>query len=217
VRRRRVRWLAQRVPPHGHSSVAVVDTVVGGVVVALAKGGGLWRRGHGDELLLLLLVHAVRGHGRRRRHGGGAGQLDVVHAPRGGREERRRWRRRGGVDNEGAVPGVVGADALEEARHPDVAHEVLEALAVDVAVELPGVLLHPRAPVVLDLVVGAPREVLRDLGPAVAPAGVQLQDEQLLLRRDVAPPQVRPQVVEPPQAAALPRPPEPCMRSSLCY
>jgi hypothetical protein len=101
-------------------------------------------------------------------------------------------------------------DALEEARHPEVAHEVLELLAMDVAVELPGVLLHPCTPVVLDLVVGAPREVPRDLGPPVAPPRVQLQDQQLLLRRDVAAPEVWPQVVEPTQAAALPRPLQAC-------
>jgi hypothetical protein len=97
-------------------------------------------------------------------------------------------------------------DALEEARHPEVAHEVLELLAMDVAVELPGVLLHPCPPVVLDLVVGAAGQVLRDLGPPVAPPRVQLQDQQLLLRRHAAAPEVWPQVVEPTQAAALPRP-----------
>jgi hypothetical protein len=73
------------------------------------------------------------------------------------------------------------------------------------------VLLHARAPVVLDLVVRAPREVLRDLGPAVAPPRVQLQDEQLLLRRDVAAPEVRAEVVQPPEAAALAGALQPCM------
>jgi len=103
-----------------------------------------------------------------------------------------------------AISGV-GLDALSEARHPDVAHDVAEAGALDVAAEVPGVLLHAGAPVVLDLVVRAPGEVLRDLGPAVAPARVQVQDQQQLLRGDVAPPHVGPQVVEPPEAAALAR------------
>jgi hypothetical protein len=48
-------------------------------------------------------------------------------------------------------------------RHPEVAHGVLESLAVGVAVELLGVLLHPCPPVVLDLVVRPARQVLRDL------------------------------------------------------
>ena len=63
---------------------------------------------------------------------------------------------------EEAAAVVVGVD---EVRHPEVAHGVLEALAVGVAVELLGVLLHPGPPVVLDLVVRPPRQVLRDLGP----------------------------------------------------
>ena len=114
----------------------------------------------------------------------------------------------------GGGRGLVGVDPLEQARHPEVPHGVLEAAAADVAAELLGVLLHPRAPVVLDLVVGAAGQVLRDLGPAVAPARVQLQDEQLLLRRDAAAPEVRAQVVEPPQAAALARPAKPCSKES---
>jgi hypothetical protein len=60
---------------------------------------------------------------------------------------------------EAAVAGV------DEVRHPEVSHGVLESLAVGVAVELLGVLLHPRPPVVFDLVVRTPRQVLRDLGP----------------------------------------------------
>jgi hypothetical protein len=65
------------------------------------------------------------------------------------------------------------------------------------------VLLHSRAPVVLDLVVRAAGEVLGDLGPAVSPPGVQLQDEQLLLRRDASAPEVGAEVVQPPETAAL--------------
>jgi hypothetical protein len=72
----------------------------------------------------------------------------------------KRWRANGGV-------GLLLLGPLGEPRHPEVGHGVLEAAAVDVAVELPGVLLHPRPPVVLDLVVRAPRQLLRDLGPPV--------------------------------------------------
>jgi hypothetical protein len=44
----------------------------------------------------------------------------------------------------------------------------------------------------------------------VAPAGVEVEDEELLVGGEVAALHVRPQVVEPPQAAALPRPLQPC-------
>ncbi|RRT76769.1 hypothetical protein B296_00026496 [Ensete ventricosum] len=100
-------------------------------------------------------------------------------------------------------------------------------------------LLHPRPPVVLDLVVGPPGQVLRDLGPPatdhsssfivckasrvkegrdyiwrdwflpVSPARVELQDEELLLRGDVAPPDVGTKIVEPSKPAALPCSPQP--------
>jgi hypothetical protein len=72
----------------------------------------------------------------------------------------KQWRANGGA-------GLMLLGPLGEPRHPEVGHGVLEAAAVDVAVELPGVLLHPRPPVVLDLVVRAPRQLLRDLGPPV--------------------------------------------------
>jgi hypothetical protein len=60
-------------------------------------------------------------------------------------------------------------------RHPEVAHGVLEALAVGVAVELLGVLLHPGPPVVLDLVVRPSRQVLRYLRPS----GVDRRGEKI--------------------------------------
>jgi hypothetical protein len=44
----------------------------------------------------------------------------------------------------------------------------------------------------------------------VAPSGLQLDDELLLLRRHVAAPHVRVQVVQPPQPAALPGAVQPC-------
>ena len=39
---------------------------------------------------------------------------------------------------------------------------------------------------------------------------MEVEDEELLVGGEVAALQVRPQVVEPPQAAALPRPLQPC-------
>ena len=56
-------------------------------------------------------------------------------------------------------------DALDEAGHPEVAHGVLELLAVDVTFELLGVLLDAGSPVVFDLVVRPSRQVLRDFRP----------------------------------------------------
>jgi hypothetical protein len=64
-------------------------------------------------------------------------------------------------------------------------------------------LLDPGPPVVLDLVVGSAGEVLGDLGPLVPPPRVELPDDRVLPRRDAAAPHPRPQVVEPPQPAAL--------------
>ena len=88
------------------------------------------------------------------------------------------------------------------------AHGVLARLLQQLApaARLP-VYLGP--PVVLDLVVGPAGEVLGDLGPPVPPPGVELPDDHVLLRRDAAPPHTGPQVVEPPQPAALPVPVQP--------
>jgi len=47
-------------------------------------------------------------------------------------------------------------------------------------------------------------------GAPVAKGGVELDDHLLLLLRDVPPLEVRPQVVDPPQPAALPAPQQPC-------
>ena len=44
----------------------------------------------------------------------------------------------------------------------------------------------------------------------VAEHGVELEDDGLLVGGDLAPLQVRPEVVHPPQPAALPAPPQPC-------
>jgi hypothetical protein len=65
-------------------------------------------------------------------------------------------------------------------------------------------LLDPGPPVVLDLVVGPAGEVLGDLGPLVPQRGLELPDDGVLRWRDAAAPHPGPQVVEPPQPAALP-------------
>jgi len=100
-------------------------------------------------------------------------------------------------------------DPLDEARHPEVPDGVVEPVAADVASQLLGVFLHPCPPVVLDLVVGAARQVRGDLGPAVAPARVEVEDEQLLPRGEVPAAHPGAEVVEPAEAAALARAPEP--------
>jgi hypothetical protein len=59
-------------------------------------------------------------------------------------------------------------------------------------------------PVVLDGVVGAPREQPGDDGPAVAVDAVGGEEQLLLLLREGAPVDPRVQLVEPPQPAAFP-------------
>uniref|UniRef100_A0A0A9D9Y1 Uncharacterized protein n=1 Tax=Arundo donax TaxID=35708 RepID=A0A0A9D9Y1_ARUDO len=71
-------------------------------------------------------------------------------------------------------------------------------------------LLDVGVPVVLDLVVRPPGEPRRDLGPPVAKLRVEIDHQRLLLLREEAPLEVRPQVVRPPQPAALPAPKKPC-------
>lgn len=86
----------------------------------------------------------------------------------------------GGRQRRGGGGGGGGLDPLEQSRHPEVAHGVLELLAVDVTFELLGVLLHTRSPVVLDLVVGSPRQMLRYFGPPIAPSRMEFKNQQLL-------------------------------------
>jgi hypothetical protein len=50
-----------------------------------------------------------------------------------------------------------GGHLLEQARHPVAAYGVAEHGAVGVHPELPRLLLHPRPPVVLDLIVRSTR------------------------------------------------------------
>jgi hypothetical protein len=71
-------------------------------------------------------------------------------------------------------------------------------------------LLDVGVPVVLDLVVRPPRQPRRDLGPPVAELRVEVDDQRLFLLREEAALEVRPQVVGPPQPAALPAPQQPC-------
>ena len=165
------------------------------------------RRRRRGRLLLLL-------HGRRRRYL----QLGVAeHRAAGGRRPRRRRRRR-------RVRG----------RRGGVGSERLVGGGVDAAV--PELLLDVRVPEVLDLVVGPPRQLRRDLRPPgqcsgsgsrhcqrwhrtgerltdvcattiqyvlVAKHGMQLNDEVFLLLGEGAPLEVWPEVVYPPQPAAL--------------
>ena len=69
-------------------------------------------------------------------------------------------------------------------------------------------------PVVLDVVVGALGEVGGDGGPAVAEQRLEVDDDPLLVRREVAALYPRPQVVRPPQPAALAAPHQPCIHPS---
>ena len=67
-------------------------------------------------------------------------------------------------------------------------------------------LLQVRVPVVLNLVVSAPGEVAGNCGPPVAQQGVQVDDRLLLFGGESAALDVRPQVIRPPQSAALATP-----------
>jgi hypothetical protein len=67
-------------------------------------------------------------------------------------------------------------------------------------------LLDEGVPEVFHLVVGASRQLRGNLRPLVAEDGVEVDDEVFLLLGEGAPLQVRPQVVYPPQPAALPTP-----------
>jgi hypothetical protein len=79
---------------------------------------------------------------------------------------------------------------------------------------LPELLLDVGVPVVLDLVVRPSRQVRRDLGPPVAQLRVQVDHRFLLLLRQLPALQVRPQVVGPPQPAALPATQQSCSKST---
>lgn len=71
-------------------------------------------------------------------------------------------------------------------------------------------LLELGVPVVLDVVVGPPRKVRSDDGPPAPDGGEEVADDHVLLAGEVAVLYVGPQVVEPPQTAALPAPLEAC-------
>lgn len=96
---------------------------------------------HGLEVIVEMIRRVGRG-------GDGAG-------------DRRRRRCSGGGGG-----GCGGLDSLDQSRHPEVAHGVLELLAVDVTFELLGVFLHASPPVVFDFVVGPSRQVLCNFGPS---------------------------------------------------
>lgn len=63
-----------------------------------------------------------------------------------------------------------------------------------------------RVPVVLDLVIRPARQFRRDHRPSVAERGVERDDERVLVAGEGAPLEVGPEVVDPPQAAALAAP-----------
>lgn len=68
------------------------------------------------------------------------------------------------------------SDLLHQSGHPKMAHGVFELLAVYVTFQLLGLLLDPCSPVILYLIVGSSRQVLRDLRPTIAPARVEFKD-----------------------------------------
>lgn len=98
----------------------------------------------------------------------------------------------------GGGGGGGGLDSFDQSWHPEVAHGVLELLAVDVTFELLGVFLHASPPVVFDFVVSPSRQVLCNFGPSVAPARMKLKNEKLFFESDVATSNVRSEIVEPP-------------------
>lgn len=62
---------------------------------------------------------------------------------------------------------------------------------------------YVRVPVVLDLVVRSPRQTPSNERPFVTKKAVQFDDDLILFFGEVAPLEVRPQVIDPPEAAAL--------------
>lgn len=70
--------------------------------------------------------------------------------------------------------------------------------------------LDAGIPEILHLVVGSPGQMLRDLSPPVAQNPVNVDDRPLLLLRERPPLQIRPQIVDPSQSAALPAPMQSC-------
>mmetsp|Transcript_11489 Transcript_11489/g.34878 ORF Transcript_11489/g.34878 Transcript_11489/m.34878 type:complete len:362 (+) Transcript_11489:707-1792(+) len=97
---------------------------------------------------------------------------------------------------------VVRAVQRQERRH---APRVLHGLVALRVPRPPHVLAHRRVPVVLDGVVGAPLEELRDLGPLVSQARLRLVDDELLLLRPGRLLDERVEVIQPPRAALLAR------------
>jgi hypothetical protein len=71
-------------------------------------------------------------------------------------------------------------------------------------------LLEVRPPVVLDLVVRPTGQAARNRRPPVSPESMELDDDALLLGRDLAALQIRSQIVHPPQPAALATSLQPC-------
>jgi hypothetical protein len=105
-------------------------------------------------------------------------------------------------------------DLRRRQRGGDLGHEVGEGLVRDGVDAHPGqLLLELGVPVVLDVVVRPPRQLRRDHRPPVADDGVQLDDGLLLGVRELAVLEVGPQVVGPPEPAALAAPLQPCSQA----
>lgn len=124
-------------------SRGVLRSVSGGWVL----GVGEVRNGGGDSLRLPSVggrINIVRRENRVSPVGGGGGGSGFL--------------TRGRV-------GCGGLDPFDQTGYPDVTHGVLELFAVDVTLELLGLLLDSCSPIVLDLIVSPTRQILGYLGP----------------------------------------------------
>jgi hypothetical protein len=80
------------------------------------------------------------------------------------------------------------------------------------AMRMHELLLELGVPVILDVVVRPPRQLRRDDRPPAPDGGEEAADDPILVVGEVAVLYVGPQVVEPPQPAALAAPLQPCTR-----
>lgn len=83
-------------------------------------------------------------------------------------------------------------------------------MGVGINAFLPELLLDARIPEILDLVVSPPRQLSCNLRPPVPKDSMELNDEVFFLLRECTSLEVRPQIVYPPQPAALAASLEPC-------
>ena len=83
-------------------------------------------------------------------------------------------------------------------------------MGVGINASLPQLLLEARVPEILDLIVSPPGQLCCNLRPPVPKDSMEFNDEVFLLLRERTSLEVRPQVVYPPQPAALATSLEPC-------